>query len=296
MKDDNIKKIDEQIENLKNASKKKDKNREIIIDKKYKYDDIGVGDTKKIDTVSDIKEIDDEETKKIETITEVETKPVEEEVVLEEKKEDNSFVEPPRKNRLIPILVICGIVVIILIIVLLVLLKPKTNNTSNDKNKTLTKNEQKQVINGYGDALKGVIAVYYEKQNVLLEYEDAIKLIDYKYEVSCKTHEIYEDGSIYLDKCTIDNKSTSYSYGEKQEEKEEPKISEDAIKVYVSKKNSKATLTEPKELDDYDLYAFEIDGAYELLEADAACDYSAKFQSVIGTGRLSIIEDDILSI
>ena len=37
---------------------------------------------------------------------------------------------------------------------------------------------------------------------------------------------------------------------------------------------------------------FEIDGAYELLEADAACDYSAKFQSVIGTGRLSIIEDD----
>ena len=37
---------------------------------------------------------------------------------------------------------------------------------------------------------------------------------------------------------------------------------------------------------------FEIDGAYELLEADAACDYSAKFQSVIGTGRLSIIEND----
>ena len=36
---------------------------------------------------------------------------------------------------------------------------------------------------------------------------------------------------------------------------------------------------------------FEIDGAYELLEADIACDYSAKFQSVIGTGRLSIIED-----
>lgn len=37
---------------------------------------------------------------------------------------------------------------------------------------------------------------------------------------------------------------------------------------------------------------FEIDGAYELLEADVACDYSAKFQSVIGTGRLSIIEDN----
>ena len=36
---------------------------------------------------------------------------------------------------------------------------------------------------------------------------------------------------------------------------------------------------------------FEIDGRYCLLEGDEACDYSAKFQSVIGTGRLSLIED-----
>lgn len=39
------------------------------------------------------------------------------------------------------------------------------------------------------------------------------------------------------------------------------------------------------------MVGFEIDGEYELLQADVACDYSAKFQSVIGTGRLSIIED-----
>ena len=36
---------------------------------------------------------------------------------------------------------------------------------------------------------------------------------------------------------------------------------------------------------------FEIDGNYELLEADTACDYSAKFQSVIGNGRLSLVEN-----
>lgn len=35
---------------------------------------------------------------------------------------------------------------------------------------------------------------------------------------------------------------------------------------------------------------FEIDGNYELLEAEAACRYSAKFQSVIGTGKISIVE------
>ena len=263
MKDDNIKKIDEQIENLKKASKKKEKTSEVIIDRKYKYDDIGAGDTKKIDNVSSIKdEIKEEDTKKIETVSEIEEKPIQ-----EEKVEVSSEVveDTPKKSKLIPILIICGIVVIFLIIVLLIVLRPKTTNTSNVVNKTLTKNEQKQVINKYGDALKGVIAVYYEKQNVLLEYDDAIKLIDYEYDVSCKTHEIYEDGSIYLSKCSIDNKATTYSYGEKQEKKEEPKISEDAIKVYVSKKNNKATLTEPKELDDYDLYAFEIDGAYSDL-------------------------------
>ena len=36
---------------------------------------------------------------------------------------------------------------------------------------------------------------------------------------------------------------------------------------------------------------FEIDGNYQLLEAETACDFSAKFQSVIGTGTLNLIED-----
>ena len=263
MKDDDIEKIDKQIESLRKVSKKKEKTKEVVIDKKYMYDDIGIGDTKKIDTVSNIEtEIKDDDTKKIESVSEFK-----DDVILEKKNEESTeFVEEKKKKSLlIPILIICGVVVILLVVVLLIVLKPKTTSASNNKDKVLTKNEQKQVINKYGDALKGVIAVYYEKQNVLLEYDDAIKLIDYEYDVICKTHEIYEDGSIYLNNCTIDNKITTYSYGEKQEKKEEPKISDDAIKVYVSKKNNKATLIEPKELDDYDLYAFEIDGAYSDL-------------------------------
>ncbi len=36
---------------------------------------------------------------------------------------------------------------------------------------------------------------------------------------------------------------------------------------------------------------FEIDGSYLLLEGQKACDYSATFQSVIGTGKLSLVED-----
>ena len=36
---------------------------------------------------------------------------------------------------------------------------------------------------------------------------------------------------------------------------------------------------------------FEIDGKYQLVEGDIACEYSAYFQSVVGTGKLSLIED-----
>ena len=35
---------------------------------------------------------------------------------------------------------------------------------------------------------------------------------------------------------------------------------------------------------------FEIDGNYELIGADTACGYSARFMSVIGTGELSLID------
>lgn len=37
---------------------------------------------------------------------------------------------------------------------------------------------------------------------------------------------------------------------------------------------------------------FEIDGNYSLLVGEMACDFSATFQSVVGTGILSVIDDN----
>ena len=39
------------------------------------------------------------------------------------------------------------------------------------------------------------------------------------------------------------------------------------------------------------IVGFEIDGRYKLLQNEMACDYSATFQSVIGTGRLQLVDD-----
>lgn len=36
---------------------------------------------------------------------------------------------------------------------------------------------------------------------------------------------------------------------------------------------------------------FEIDGKYELIEAEKACGHSARYQSVIGTGVLALVEE-----
>lgn len=36
---------------------------------------------------------------------------------------------------------------------------------------------------------------------------------------------------------------------------------------------------------------FEIDGKYKLLESETACDFSAAFQSVIGTGTLNLVDE-----
>ena len=40
------------------------------------------------------------------------------------------------------------------------------------------------------------------------------------------------------------------------------------------------------------LVGFEIDGAYRFLEGEAACDFSASFQSVTGTGILRLVENE----
>ena len=294
----NIDKIDEQIKNIMNAENSSDdsENHEVIIDRKYDYDDLSA--TKRLDKIEDIRTDDSiENTKRLDDIKETISKindndnlekEDKKEEQTNEKKEisdsdndneiDKDFSDVKSKNN---IWLIVGIVVLVLILIILIiiLLNKKSNNKEeileDDK---LSKNEQKEVLNSYGDAFKGVVSMYIEKQNIMLEYDDVIKLVNYdEHDVKCDIHEIYKDGSVYLDNCKIDNVKVTYSYGEKQEEKEEPFVVEDdgAIKVYVSKKNNSVFLEEPKKVEDYDVYSFHIDGKYSdlTLLGEEDCDY-----------------------
>ena len=292
---DNIDKIDEQIKNILDEEKdaykdKEDSTHEVIIDRKYDYDDIG--STKKIDKIEDADvENEIEKTKRLDDVVEAIEKQDDntddslnddDNKVIDnddssidtkdnktEEKVDKDFSDVQIKNKAkIAICIVIGVFILICLIIFLLSHKsanPKMDES--DSNKTLSKNEQKEVINKYGDALKGVISMYMEKQNIILEYDDAIKLVNFDdYDVVCSEHEIYKDGNIYLNNCKIDDLKTTYSYGEKQEEKEEEiVVDDDGIKVYVSKKNKSTTFTEPKNKDDYDVYSFHIDGKYSDL-------------------------------
>ena len=250
--DEDIEKIDEQIQSMMEKPE----------EESTAFEEIS--NTKTVETVEDLKEEAKEEAKEeVEEVLEEEPEPVVETSPVEVKEDvPTPATAPKKKSHLVIWILVAGIVILCLIFiaVLVVTRTPKKEQT--DKKKELTAAEQKQIIQEYGEALEGIIGVYYQKQEVLLEYEDAILLVKYDYDVVCEEHEIYEDGKVFLDECSIDEQEVTYSYGKKQKKAE---LQEGAIKVYVSKDNGKATLKEPSNVKDYDVYSFDIEGKYSSL-------------------------------
>ena len=252
MAKDDISKIEEQVKELEGENQEEE-----VIE-----------ETKKVDNIQELEDVEEEHDENSSEII-PEEEDIEEKQDIdseEEKKEELEDVpikedkKDKKKNskKIIIISLIVGIVVL-LSIVFILLTKTKKVDTSS---KELSQGEKKQIIEEYGDALEGIISVYLERQQVLLEYDDAIQLVKYDYNVVCDEHEIYDDGQIYLNKCSINDIGVTYSYGTKQAK---PVIKEGAIKVYVSKKTKEATLKEPGDIKQYDLYSFDIEGKYENL-------------------------------
>lgn len=177
------------------------------------YDDALDDDTKRLDDIKEISDIEQEEV----LVDEKKKLPEEEKTV-------GMLPENNNKTNKKKWLIISLVIVLLLLtggITIWLLFFNKKETVEIPKEEVLSKAEQKRIINNYGEALEGIIAVYYEKQKVLLEYDHAIKLVDFPEDVVCKVHKVYDDGLVYLNKCSINKEKTSYSYGEKQEEKME---------------------------------------------------------------------------
>ena len=276
MKSD-IDKIDEQIQSIQEAKKNKAEGRKVIVDRKYDYDSVedkefSSTDTKKIDQISDI-EVDvlvgeAEDTKQMETVAEPTSEDAKNEPSLEEKKEvaseNQKKEETPHKKKKIILYCILGLVIVGLLVTLILLILPSNKNNS-DNTVVLTEEEKKQIIQNYGDSVLAVIGLYSSKKDQILTYEEASKLVKIDYDVECNIHEIYEDGTLFLDGCSINKEKVRYYYGKRQLVRNTI-IPEGAIKIYVPKDGGVPSFEKPKDGTNFFIYGLEIKEAYSNLQ------------------------------
>lgn len=281
---DSIEKLDEQIKKLEKREpiKTTDKEQTTKV-----FEDLDKTKTKVFDSAEIVESSDNDdvelledlmETKKTDIVEEKEeVKEVKEEVIentkveikKEEKKKNN-------KNRNIIIGLIIGILLVVVVIITCLFVFNKDDNKDDEvieENIKLTEKEKEELIKSFGEALEGVINIYYSKQGVLLEYEDALKLVEFEEEINCEIHDIYKDGKVYLDKCSINGIKNKYSYGEIQLEIES---SDELLNVYVEKASKKVSLEKPTG-STYDTYTVHCGSKYS--EAEIVGDYVIYYDS-----------------
>ena len=276
-KDDSIEKINEQIKKFEENESLDVKEKESTTKVFSVSTDTKVFDKDDLNTEDDAELLEDLiETKKNDVVEEkVEEEKIEDTVkeeIVEEKKTPKK--KKNGKNIAIIALLISIFVVLGVIVTCVFIFSNKDNKPGVvEENTKLTEKEMEELIISYGEALEGVINIYYSKQGVLLEYNDAVKLVDFEEEINCTVHDIYKDGKVYLDKCSINGIKTKYSYGTMQVDVE----SEDEIlKVYVEKVGKKVSLEVPKSIT-YDTYTVHCGSKYS--EPEIIGDYVIYYDS-----------------
>ena len=244
---------------IKNEEKTKDEvvleensDEEIEEDVEVSDENKDLEETKEIDNQEEIDEDNDiVDTKEVVNIEDVEKEIEEEkkeESIIKDDSLDDSFVQKNSNTKKI-ISIVLIIIILMLFIILICFLnkerKDKENSKKPNKDITdivLTEEEKQEMINSYGRALESVILIHYQKSQVILSFDDADNYVELEDDVVCGIHEVYEDGTVYLDNCSVNGKNTEYSYGVKQEPKE-PFDSTTMIKVYVNKLTNERSLS-----------------------------------------------------
>ena len=212
-----------------NSSKAKVKELEELIVNQKNLNDLE--NTKELNDLSDLVE-EELEQQELESEEIVENHEIEESVDLKtreefrkEKLEETSIQEKDKREKnkksrktLIIIISVIAVVLIIALIMYLLLF----NSDSKEKDEVVI--DYEKVINDYGKSTESIIKNYIKENKEVPTWQQVSELITYKeYEVDCITHNIYSDGSIYLNECKVDGKKTKYTYGEEKEEVKEGK-------------------------------------------------------------------------
>ena len=90
------------------------------------------------------------------------------------------------------------------------------------------------IIKEYGDMVSSKAKEYITTYKEIPTWQALSELIKYdKHEISCQVHNIYIDGSIFLQHCKVNNKTVKYTYGEEKEDAKKGK------EISVYKKDDK---------------------------------------------------------
>lgn len=232
---------------------------------------------------------EEEATKEIEKIEDIENieegkeDAVKEETLEKEKLDKKELEEKEKANKKKKIIIIVLAVLIVLILATWAFLSWKESKKEEKikdevyKEEKLTEKEIEKKIKTYGEAMEKVISISYTKENKILTYEEAVKLIHNSDDIVCNIHEIYEDGKVYLNECSYAGKKTKYSYGEKQEPKQIDEAT--TISVYVNKSSKVATLKKPNDISNYDVYTVDTGSKYQDVDLFGKTEYVIYFDS-----------------
>lgn len=231
-----------------------DKTKEILNDDIDNIDET----TKKLDVVSD--EAIDSEKEDITDKSSVDEKPEESTKIIDDTEivynEDNELAEDfifdkrkknkqYKKTKIIIMTLVFLVIITALIFVGLYVRNYiiKNNDGDIEKEEKLSSSEKKEIIDAFGENLEKVIKERLLKDGYLMTFDEAYELIDVEYSISCEVTDIYNDGSIYLNKCSIDKEKIDYVYGKVQsvEEIDEKTI----LKVYVDNSSGEVLFKKP---------------------------------------------------
>ena len=132
--------------------------------------------------------------------------------------DEGTFEEKKGKKKLIIIILSIVLVIVLTIVLTLVLTK---DNGKQEKEEPI---DYEKIINEYGKSIENTIHTYLGENDEIPTWSKVNELNKYdQHEIVCETHNIYNDGSIYLNECKVDEKKVKYSYGEEKEEVKEGK-------------------------------------------------------------------------
>ena len=148
-----------------------------------------------------------------------------------------------KKNFKVIIFILLMLVIIVGLVIVGVWFQRFSNEKNNEKYNKLSKLELQDIVDDYGKELEKALKSYLSKSKESLTYDELILMIDNEYSINCDVYDLYDDGSIYLDKCRVEDEKGLFSYGEERE-----KIVIDAntvLKVYVDNSSGDVFFEKP---------------------------------------------------